>query len=169
MPQYIYINSYPGVGKLTVAKELEKLIPGSKVYHNHLLIDPVAPLVERTSPHYHTIRASLRRHVLDIIATSEATQHVTWVFTDSRSSSPIGSAAAQDYENAAIKRGVPFVSVILQCELEENLKRVANEGRGANLSTGESGDKGSWNFKHHEYGSYRGSSQDPSTYQQGRP
>ncbi|KAK1766698.1 hypothetical protein QBC33DRAFT_83827 [Phialemonium atrogriseum] len=51
MLQYIYINGYPGVGKLTVAKELEKLIPGSKIYHNHLLIDPVAPLVERTSPH----------------------------------------------------------------------------------------------------------------------
>lgn len=135
MPQYIYINGFPGVGKLTVAKELEKLIPDSKVYHNHLLIDPIAALVDRSSPHYRAMRTSLRRHILDLIATSEATQHATWIFTDSQSTDPIGSATAQDYQDAAVKRGVPFISVILHCGLEENAKRLVHEGRGAGSNT----------------------------------
>lgn len=135
MPQYIYINGYPGVGKLTIAKELEKLIPSSKIYHNHLFIDPVAPLVDRYSPHYHDIRTSFRRHILDTIATSEATQQFTWIFTDSRSSSLIGSTGAEDYRDAANKRGVPFISIILRCQLEENVTRVLGEGRGAGFNT----------------------------------
>ena len=135
MAQYIYINGYPGVGKFTVAKELEKLMPGSKVYHNHLLIDPVAPLVDRSSPHYRAIRTSLRRHVLEIIATSEATKDVTWIFTDSASDDPTGGASALDYQDAAARRGVPFLSVVLWCDLNENLRRVVQEGRGGGLNT----------------------------------
>ncbi|KAL6696351.1 hypothetical protein J3F84DRAFT_408184 [Trichoderma pleuroticola] len=135
MPQYIYINGYPGIGKLTIAKELEKLIPSSKIYHNHLFIDPVAPLVVRCSPHYQDIRTSFRRHILSTIATSEATQQFTWIFTDSRSSSLIGSMGAQDYKDAASIRGVPFISVILRCQLEENVTRILVEERGAGFNT----------------------------------
>ena len=135
MPQYICINGYPGIGKLTVAKELEKLVPNSNVYHNHLFIDPIAPIVDRHSPHYHDIRTSFRRHILHIIATSEATQQFTWIFTDSRSSSLIGSTGAQDYKDSANTRGVPFISIILHCQLVENVARVLGEGRGANFNT----------------------------------
>ncbi|KAK1252713.1 hypothetical protein MKX08_003900 [Trichoderma sp. CBMAI-0020] len=130
MPSYIYINGYPGIGKLTIAKELEKLIPNSKVYHNHLFIDPIAPLVDRDSPHYHDIRTSFRRHILNTIATSEATARTTWIFTDSRSSDPIGSTGAQDYENAANLRGALLIPIILHCEMAENLTRVMSEERG---------------------------------------
>ncbi|UKZ76964.1 hypothetical protein TrVFT333_004680 [Trichoderma virens FT-333] len=135
MPQYIYINGYPGVGKLTIAKELEKLIPNAKIYHNHLFIDPVAPLVDRDSPYYHDIRTSFRRDILNTIATSETTQQFTWMFADSRSSSSIGSMGARDYKDAADTRGVPFISIILHCQLEENATRVLDEGRGAGFNT----------------------------------
>ena len=66
MPQYIHINGYSGVGKLTIAKKIEKLIPNSKIYHNQLFIDTLASLVDRHSPHYHDIRSSFRRHILNI-------------------------------------------------------------------------------------------------------
>lgn len=129
MSPYIYINGYPGIGKLTIAKELEKLVPNSKVYHNHLLIDPIAPLVDRDSPHYHNIRTSFRRYILNTIATSEAAARSTWIFTDSRSSNPIGSAGAQDYKNAANLRGALFIPIILHCEMAENVIRVSSEER----------------------------------------
>lgn len=50
---------------------------------------------------------------------------MTWIFTDARSTSPVGAAAAQDYRLAAERRGVTFVPVALSCGLEENLRRVA--------------------------------------------
>ncbi|KAK7430365.1 hypothetical protein QQZ08_003113 [Neonectria magnoliae] len=65
-------------------------------------------------------RPTLRRYILDVIAASKATGDATWMFADSRSSNVIDSAAAQDYEEAARKRGVPFISVILGYDLEED-------------------------------------------------
>jgi broad-specificity NMP kinase len=125
MPSHIYINGCPGVGQLTVAKELEKLIPGSKVYRNQLLIDP---LVGRPSPNYHIVRASLRHLILHTIAGSEDAIAKTWIFTDSRCINSIGRVAARDYQDAAAQCGVPFITIALSCNLEENLKRVANRG-----------------------------------------
>lgn len=130
MPLYVYINGYPGIGKLTIAKELEKLVPNSKVYHNHLLIDLIAPLVDRDSPHYQDIRTSFRRYVLKTIATSEAAAPFTWIFTDSRSSDPIGSTGAQDYKDAADLRGALFIPIVLHCEMAENMTRVSSKERG---------------------------------------
>lgn len=127
---FVYINGYPGVGKLTVARELERILPTSKVYDNHLLIDPIAQLVDRSSPEYDTIRTSLRRLILDVIAMSESTRGTTWIFTDSRCTNEVGSNAVQDFVDAAKKRGVPFTPVIMTCDPEENARRIVDEGRG---------------------------------------
>ncbi|KAF6840687.1 hypothetical protein CPLU01_01058 [Colletotrichum plurivorum] len=129
IPRFIYINGFPGVGKLTVAQELQKLIPRSRIFHNHLLIDPVTAIIDRDSPEYHEVRASVRQHLLSIIATSEATKGITWIFTDSRSSEPIGISGARDYKLAAEQRGADFIPVVLTCSLEENISRVISEAR----------------------------------------
>ncbi|RBR04851.1 hypothetical protein FVER53590_03601 [Fusarium verticillioides] len=126
MPCFIYINGYPGIGKLTIAKELQQLLPDSKVYHNHLLIDPIDALVERSSPGYHEMRTGLRRYVLNEIATSECTKDKTWIFTDAREVSAAGEMGAKDYEAAAIKRDVSFISI-------ENIRRAINPTRVANI------------------------------------
>ncbi|KAF4949036.1 hypothetical protein FGADI_9321 [Fusarium gaditjirri] len=129
MPCFIYINGFPGVGKLTIAKELQQLLPGSKVYHNHLLIDPIDALVERSSPGYHEMRTGLRRYILNAIATSEYTKDKTWIFTDAREASEAGEKGAKDYEAAARKRRVSFISIVLECEIEENIRRAINPMR----------------------------------------
>ncbi|KAK2134378.1 hypothetical protein NOF04DRAFT_1168998 [Fusarium oxysporum II5] len=126
---FIYISGFPGIGKLTIAKELQQLLPDSKVYHNHLLIDPIDALVERSSPGYHGIRTGLRRYVLNEIATPEYTKGRTWIFTDAREASAAGEMGAKDYEAAARKRGVSFLSIVLECEIEENIRRAINSMR----------------------------------------
>ncbi|KAF5978673.1 ribose 5-phosphate isomerase A [Fusarium coicis] len=133
MPCFVYINGYPGIGKLTIVRELQQLLPDSKVYHNHLLIDPVEALVERSSPGYHEMRTGLRRYVLNEIATSEYTKDKTWIFTDAREASAAGEMGAKDYEAAARKRGVSFISIVLECEIEENIRRAINPVRSQNV------------------------------------
>jgi hypothetical protein len=66
--------------------------------------------------------------VLDAIAKSESTKHVTWVFTDSQSSEEVW-AAPKDYAAAATARGSPFVSIILTCDVDENITRLTNPSR----------------------------------------
>lgn len=72
------------------------------------------------------------------LALSEATTSapdITYIFTDSQSSSDIGSATAQEYETSAKKRRCPFVSIILSCHLEENMRRLQAVGRGESTNT----------------------------------
>lgn len=140
MPEFIYINGFPGVGKLTVANEVSKLIPGSRVFHNHLVIDPVAAVLDRGSRGYDELRAGFRRHALHTIATHQALRGTTFIFTDSRESSGVGSEGARDYQKAAEMRGVPFISIILHCGLSENLRRLESRNdiseRGTKLTDG---------------------------------
>ncbi|KAF9770626.1 hypothetical protein IL306_011810 [Fusarium sp. DS 682] len=134
MPCFIYLNGYPGIGKFTIAKELQQLLSNSKVYHNHFLIDPVDAIVDRTSPGYQEMRTGLRRYVLNEIATSVYTKDTTWIFTDAREDSPVGEIGAKDYQAAAKKRRVPFLSIVLECEMEENIRRAINITRGQTVS-----------------------------------
>lgn len=76
-----------------------------------------------------------RRVVLDSIATSESTREITWIFTDQQSSDEIGASAAQDYAAAAQARQSPFVSIILTCDLEENVRRLTFASRGGESNT----------------------------------
>ncbi|KAI7771940.1 hypothetical protein LZL87_006216 [Fusarium oxysporum] len=100
-----------------------------KVYHNHLLIDPIDALVGRSSPGYHEMRTGLRQYVLNEIAASEYTKGRTWIFTDAREASAAGETVAKDYEAAARKRGVSLISIVLECEIEENTRRPTNPTR----------------------------------------
>ncbi|CAG7963010.1 unnamed protein product [Penicillium salamii] len=135
IPSFIYINGYPGVGKLTVAKELCKLLPKAKIVSNHLLIDPVAAVFDRDVEEYQPLRQVLRGEFLKSIATATSTREITWIFTDQQSSSILGTSSAKDYQNAAAIRGSPFISVITNCDLEENLKRAIGGDRGVGTNT----------------------------------
>jgi len=76
-----------------------------------------------------------RRDVLQAIATSQSTSSTTWIFTDQQSSSQNGSASAKDYYNAAKQRGSPFISIVLECGLEENCRRITDASRGGESNT----------------------------------
>jgi hypothetical protein len=73
---------------------------------------------------------SQRKAVLSSIVTAKSTDDVTWIFTGSHSPSSLGNSSAMDYLNAALVRGSPFISIVLHCELDENLQRVVGGDRG---------------------------------------
>lgn len=60
---HIWINGFPGVGKLTVARELQRLIPGSILVDNHQLIDVVD--LPRDHPDYTAQRERVRLEAFD--------------------------------------------------------------------------------------------------------
>lgn len=130
-PVYIYINGYPGIGKYAIAKELQKLIPNSKIYQNEWLLDPLEPLKRKEMEHRDR-RILLRRDILAIIPTSKETRNNTWIFTDTRCNNITDTIAATDYRDAAYLREAGFISVILTCDLEENVTRVLAEQREIN-------------------------------------
>ncbi|EWC45850.1 hypothetical protein DRE_04857 [Drechslerella stenobrocha 248] len=126
----IFINGYPGTGKLTVARELQKILPGSKVFDHHLLIDASRAAFGQSDPEYQILRKAFRTTLLDSIAAASP-EHLstTWIFTECQSNSHIGTSISHEYLAGAQRRSSPFISIILTCSLEENLKRLSHPAR----------------------------------------
>src|ERR1700745_147239 len=60
----IFISGLPGVGKLTVAKELSALT-GYKLFHNHLVVDLRLAVFPFGSPQFVELRESIWLSVFD--------------------------------------------------------------------------------------------------------
>ncbi|OAQ69997.1 AAA domain-containing protein [Pochonia chlamydosporia 170] len=58
MAAYVWINGFPAVGKLTVARALQAMLPNSDLIDNHSLIDVVQ--LPRDHPEYNRQREQVR-------------------------------------------------------------------------------------------------------------
>ncbi|OAA75213.1 hypothetical protein LEL_07201 [Akanthomyces lecanii RCEF 1005] len=137
--QFVWINGMPGVGKLTVARALHALLPGSHLVDNHSLIDQVT--VPRSDPSYNAERARVRDAVYTSLVHPSSDEekacgdqaaqlaHIV-IFTDFFTAGTIGAEWSQAHQKAAAKAGRPFLPVYLTCERQENLRRVTRPERG---------------------------------------
>lgn len=124
----IYINGWPGVGKYTVAKHLQRFFPGSEVLHNHEVIDPVEEHFPRGSAYYQQERATFRRLKLNPIMEDPEQREVIWIFTDSQTEH---NECMGDYTDLELgEHGRRFYSVVLECDEDENIRRLTSPGRG---------------------------------------
>ncbi len=122
----VHINGWPGTGKLTIARHLAEHL-GARLADNHTLINPAEALFARGTPLYRSLRATVRTAVLDHVRQAEAQQ--SFLFTDALSDDEFDSRAFNDYATLAADRGARFVAVVLDCSMEENLKRLTRAGR----------------------------------------
>jgi len=122
----VHINGWPGTGKLTIARHLAEHL-GARLADNHTLINPAEALFARGTPLYRSLRATVRTAVLDHVRQAEAQQ--SFLFTDALSDDEFDSRAFDDYATLAADRGARFVAVVLDCSMEENLKRLTRAGR----------------------------------------
>lgn len=67
----VVIYGPPAVGKLTVAKELSR-ITGYKIFHNHLALDMLESVLERSSSKYWELLDKYRLELIDAAAKDNA-------------------------------------------------------------------------------------------------
>ncbi|KAL8839488.1 MAG: hypothetical protein Q9170_001711 [Blastenia crenularia] len=144
----IYINSWPGVGKHTIAQALAVLLgPNTRVIqiHNHLHIDLAEAILPRTSADYQDLRLGLREVFLRALIESKDTWDHIYILTDFQTSNPLGGTVAEEYRSAALARDCTFIPIILDCDVDENARRmmsaertqkVAQEGKGMLVDEG---------------------------------
>ncbi|KAF2130120.1 hypothetical protein P153DRAFT_396450 [Dothidotthia symphoricarpi CBS 119687] len=150
----IYINAFPGTGKLTIARALLPLLPPSHsppiLLDTHTLIDPVATHYARTHPAYQPARKAERARVFALYVENvqyrgsvvvvtglfllslplhTPFQKLTTHYVESRSTTPHEVRITREFVDAAARAGRRFIPIILLCGVGENMRRVASEER----------------------------------------
>nr|WP_280137937.1 MULTISPECIES: nucleoside kinase [unclassified Ensifer] len=111
---------------MTIARHLAEHL-GARLADNHTLINPAEALFAGGTPLYRSLRATIRTAVLDHVRRADASQ--SFLFTDALSDDALDSRAFEDFATLAADRGARFVAVVLDCAIEENLKRLMRAGR----------------------------------------
>ncbi|ORX39084.1 hypothetical protein BD324DRAFT_310050 [Kockovaella imperatae] len=137
MSAFILLNGFPGVGKLTIAKELAALLPDARVFSNHLLIDTAAALYNRDEAFYRPLRKELRRTILDSLASGlkGTSSNRIIIFTECQTINAEGSATMQEYLIASRKIGCQFFSLVLHCPTETNVERLTSRAASVSSTT----------------------------------
>lgn len=123
----IHINGFPGVGKLTVAQLLAERL-NARLIDNHSLINAARVPWEHGTDEYIEL---LRRIAAEVYADlakqpKDEIQIFTNALANEYAPDPSRFKAIQEL---AARRGVPFVPVLLECDYDENVKRLCVESR----------------------------------------
>jgi chloramphenicol 3-O-phosphotransferase len=119
----IFIHGPAAVGKLTVARELAKLV-NMPVFHNHLVVDAVGALFAFGTPEFVRLREEM--WLAAFREAASAGQSLIFTFAPERTVRPefIGETIA-----AVERHGSRVVFVELDCSNEELERRVENPSR----------------------------------------
>jgi thymidylate kinase len=122
----IHFNGMPGVGKLTIAKILAKKI-NARLIDNHLPIDLVLAVCERGSAKSIEMIQKIVAVILEQIA--EMPDQI-FIFTNALAADYDGDKERFDQiRRFAENNKIPFVQILLKCDLEENKRRIVSENR----------------------------------------
>ncbi|KAH0440014.1 hypothetical protein CcaCcLH18_02731 [Colletotrichum camelliae] len=127
----VYINGFPGTGKLTIAKILNNASNEIKLVHNHLLINPAEAVLTRDQPGYQDLRRRIRSAIFESLVHEPSTYSTLYVFTDAQTANEAGTAVCQEYKDCADRRGCEFIPITLDCDEQTNLGRLIDSGRQA--------------------------------------
>ena len=123
----IHVNGWPGSGKLTTAREVARELD-ARLLDNHTLHDVALRLCDQYTPEYwelyYQVRDAAYRRVRALPADEVIVMTNALTLESDREREAWAAVKA-----LALNRGVPLVAVTLQCSLDENVRRIASEGR----------------------------------------
>jgi AAA domain len=122
----VHINAWPGSGKLTIARLLAKRL-GGRLMDNHTLLNPAEALFDRSSTHWLTLRRELRKLAFAHMAKVETGMPI--VLTDALAEDDHDRAMFDDCRPLAAVRDARLIAVVLECEEDENARRLQSPGR----------------------------------------
>jgi hypothetical protein len=119
----LFLYGPPGVGKLTVARELVALT-GFKLFHNHLTIDLVTSVFPRGASAYSRLVHRFRRDMFTEAARADVDLIFTYVYAH-----PDDEADVRDMVAPVQANGGDVLFVQLSCRRDVLLRRVGAESR----------------------------------------
>jgi hypothetical protein len=132
-PFLLLLNGFPGVGKLTLARNLSTLFSQDegglevRLLDNHLLIDPVSAIEPERTPYHYELRKSFRE--IAFSALKNLPGKVVILMTDCLSETVEGRIQFEEYLGIAEARGCTMVVCNIVCGEQENRDRLRCEKR----------------------------------------
>jgi gluconate kinase len=126
VPLVVHINGWPGCGKLTIARLLAKRL-SARLIDNHLLLNPVAAMFDRGAPLREAFRLELR--TLAFAYAEQIDAQTDLIFTDALAREAFEQARFDEVRELALKRRARCFSVVLDCDIDENIRRLTSPGR----------------------------------------
>jgi len=125
----IVLNGYPGVGKLTIGRELIDQIEG-RLLDIHTVYNVAFALTEFKSPEFRKTVAKIEKIAHDLIHKLPSQQPVvlTTVLAGNAGESDWGAEEWGRIEELG-KARPPLCVVHVHCDLEENIERITSKGR----------------------------------------
>lgn len=120
----VNLNGWPGVGKLTTARELSKLVDG-KLLDNHTLLNVGKALARDGSPEFYALVRAVRSVAFDAIL--ELPKTVPVVLTNVVARGGISGFLEENWRaiiDLAHARKTDLYSVTLTCSPVENARRI---------------------------------------------
>ncbi|TPJ31405.1 chloramphenicol phosphotransferase [Mesorhizobium sp. B2-7-2] len=130
---FVLLLGFPGVGKLTIARELGAALP-ARVIDNHWINNPILALLAddglgKLPDAVWEQTAKVRQAILDTIATLCAPA-ANFIFTNSGIQEDARSLASyEQLKDASDRRRALFVPVRLLCDEDELVRRVTSPTR----------------------------------------
>lgn len=122
----IFLHGLPGVGKLTVARELAQFT-GFRLFHNHLTVDLVLSVFEFGSPPFVELRENIWIDVFGRAA-EEKLSGLIFTFAFERT---VREGFIDRLKTTVESHGAEIVFVKLECSDAELAKRMADPSRRA--------------------------------------
>jgi hypothetical protein len=133
LPFLLLLNGFPGVGKLTLARNLSTLLVQDegglevRLLDNHLLIDPVSAIEPERTPYHYELRKAFRDVAFS--ALKNLPGKVAILMTDCLSETVEGRTQFEEYLGVALAKGCTMVVCNLVCGEQENKQRLGCEKR----------------------------------------
>ncbi|KQT47306.1 AAA family ATPase [Devosia sp. BK] len=124
----VMLNGYPGVGKFTIAQELAPLI-GARLLDIHTIYNVAFALTEFKSPEF--IKAVEDVEAIAYGLVRKLPANVPVVMTTVLAGRSEWGDAEWERLLALGRERPPFCMVNLSCTLDENIRRIQSDGRGA--------------------------------------
>jgi len=125
----VNLNGWPGVGKLTTARELSKLVDG-KLLDNHTLLNVGKALARDGSPEFYALVRAVRSAAFDAILQLPKNDPV--IFTNVVARGGTSGFLEENWRaiiDLAHARKTDLYSVTLTCSAAENARRIAAADR----------------------------------------
>ncbi len=122
----IHLCGMPGVGKLTIAKQLKEIL-SARLIDNHLFVDLATSICDRDADYIGFLREITDASFSKL---ADRKKDSCIIFTNSLiAESSEGRARLERVASLASVMNLPFVPILIGCNPEENRKRLTSQER----------------------------------------